>query len=140
MRLSDFDCVIWNKEEEEYEHPSQVLRILECKSSGKDISEYEIELFTGICDKKNKKIYENDILKVSNGVLEYLAKVVMNEDRSYSLYDKNSMYSGQLLSLVKQGYTFEIVGNMKQNEYLMTGKRRAVIDKRRKLHDRDAVQ
>lgn len=114
MKLSDFDCVIWNKNDGVYEHPSEVIRILQRKYSGEDVTEYEIELFTGVYDKNGKKIYENDIIKASNESVKTTAIVVMDNDRSYSICDENLVHIGKLHSMDKQGYTLEIIGDIHQ--------------------------
>ena len=114
MKLQDIDFRIWNNEDTTYEHPSNIIRILQDKYSGKDVSKYSIELFTGFIAKNGKKIYEGDILQ--RDVRKYLVRYVEDE-------------SGlEIVELSNEGYVFfvseicnelEIIGNIHENKDLL---------------------
>lgn len=85
MKLADFDFRIWNKDEEtltyaskdwnlciSFSNPQQDYGVCESELhayyDGEPMcpSDCEIELWSGLCDKNGKKIYEGDIVKNRN--------------------------------------------------------------------------
>ncbi|ELQ6721620.1 hypothetical protein QRK54_001722, partial [Campylobacter coli] len=82
MKLKDFDFRIWDNTEKRYLNKielhkydkspveagttfTETDRINEVEFV-KNKNDLEIELFTGLYDKKDKKVYENDIVKVKS--------------------------------------------------------------------------
>ncbi|ECH5520823.1 hypothetical protein H2772_000737 [Campylobacter coli] len=147
MKLKDFDFRIWSVKKEKYldELYSNIISL----SSDKSIKGYnrnykilaiefspydsiplmndneecfEIELFTGIYDKKGKKVYENDIVKVKSLYDYFLAKIRIHKAGTFYFERKNGDYLGSLHYLVEdKGYTIEIIGNIHENKELLKG-------------------
>ncbi|HEG3996543.1 TPA: hypothetical protein SC644_001858, partial [Campylobacter coli] len=78
-----------------------------------------IELFTGLYDKKGKKVYENDIVKVKSLYDYFLAKISIHKEGTFYFEGKNGDYIGSLIYLVEdEGYTIETIGNIHENPEL----------------------
>ena len=114
MKLQDLDFRIWNNEDATYEHPSNIIIILQDKYSGKDVSKYSIELFTGLIGKNDKKIYEGDILSIYDSGDFINCSVFYNKDeaRFVDIVDDEEddlpWYSD-----------IEVVGNIHENKDLL---------------------
>ncbi|EAL2599473.1 hypothetical protein AZE66_08950 [Campylobacter coli] len=79
-----------------------------------------IELFTGLYDKKGKKVYENDIVKVKSLYDCFLAKISIHKEGTFYFEGKNGDYIGSLIYLVEdEGYTIETIGNIHENPELL---------------------
>ncbi|EJS9944640.1 hypothetical protein NV133_001177 [Campylobacter coli] len=93
-----------------------------CKVKDFTTCNYEIELFTGIYDKKGKKVYENDIVKVKSLYDYFLAKISIHKEGTFYFEGKNGDYIGSLIYLVEdEGYTIETIGNIHENKELLKG-------------------
>ncbi|EAL1894674.1 hypothetical protein FDL42_03040 [Campylobacter coli] len=150
MKLKDFDFRIWDNIEKKYiktphglyientEHNdassySRIIGNYEQRSFYIDYpfndrnNEYydneecfEIELFTGLYDKKGKKVYENDIVKVKSLYDYFLAKISIHKEGTFYFEGKNGDYIGSLIYLVEdEGYTIETIGNIHENPELL---------------------
>ncbi len=101
--------------------------LYEASHSGEDIylqsSSYIIEQCTGLKDKNNKLIYENDILKSDDGEESYMIRVKYFEDEAkyyIAYYVDNGDWEYNLDELEMQDlYQFEIIGNIYENPELM---------------------
>ncbi len=89
MKLQDFDFRIWDKH-----HKGCGNKDCKCQTKyvyGEEaktrLSEFkedcEIELFTGLYDKKGKKVYENDIVKVKSLYDYFLAKISIHKEGTF---------------------------------------------------------
>ncbi|EOC3259206.1 YopX family protein [Campylobacter coli] len=93
-----------------------------CKVKDFTTCNYEIELFTGLYDKKGKKVYENDIVKVKSLYDYFLAKISIHKEGTFYFEGKNGDYIGSLIYLVEdEGYTIETIGNIHENKELLKG-------------------
>ncbi|EPY8039699.1 YopX family protein [Campylobacter coli] len=146
MKLKDFDFRIWSVKKEKY--LDELYNNIISLSSDKSIKGYnrnykilaiefspydsiplmndeecfEIELFTGIYDKKGKKVYENDIVKVKSLYDYFLAKISIHKAGTFYFEGKNGDYIGSLIYLVEdEGYTIETIGNIHENKELLKG-------------------
>ncbi|EPA1906582.1 YopX family protein [Campylobacter coli] len=133
MKLSDFDFRIWdgkkyinNVKGGVYIH--KINDYIKCLKRNQDCYDYEfelddldnsnleIELFTGLYDKKDKKVYENDIVKVKSLYDYFLAKISIHKEGTFYFEGKNGDYIGPLIYLVEdEGYTIETIGNIHEN-------------------------
>lgn len=140
MKLKNFDFRIWNKKYSCYitegiENPICVASdntLDKCNKGYKVLSldwapydtmplvnentkedDYEIELFTGICDKNGKKIYDGDILYSS----EDLLYVVKFKNGAFYLVEPDDIDEGNKgeMLLFSAQRIFEIVGNINEN-------------------------
>ncbi|MGI7251980.1 YopX family protein [Campylobacter coli] len=136
MKLKDFDFRIWDNTEKRYlneielhkydKYPveagttfTETDRINEVEFV-KNKNDLEIELFTGLYDKKDKKVYENDIVKVKSLYDYFLAKISIHKEGTFYFEGKNGDYIGSLIYLVEdEGYTIEIIGNIHENPELL---------------------
>ncbi|RJF55648.1 hypothetical protein D4L84_08315 [Campylobacter coli] len=126
MKLKDFDFRIWDKH-----HKGCGNKDCKCQTKyvyGEEaktrLSEFkedcEIELFTGLYDKKGKKVYENDIVKVKSLYDYFLAKISIHKEGTFYFKGKNGDYIGSLIYLVEdEGYTIEAIGNIHENAELL---------------------
>ncbi|MBT0864761.1 hypothetical protein KJQ68_06815 [Campylobacter coli] len=137
MKLSDFDFRIWdgkkyinNIKGGVYIHKDNTG--VKCLNRNQDCYDYEfelddldnsnleIELFTGLYDKKDKKVYENDIVKVKSLYDYFLAKISIHKEGTFYFEGKNGDYIGSLIYLVEdEGYTIETIGNIHENSELL---------------------
>ncbi|EOH4415146.1 YopX family protein [Campylobacter coli] len=137
MKLSEFDFRIWdgkkyinNIKGGVYIH--KINDHIKCLNRNQDCYDYEfeldeldnsnleIELFTGLYDKKDKKVYENDIVKVKSLYDYFLAKISIHKEGTFYFEGKNGDYIGSLIYLVEdEGYTIETIGNINENEGLL---------------------
>ncbi|EIM0862151.1 hypothetical protein LMO91_000364 [Campylobacter coli] len=137
MKLSDFDFRVWdgrkyvnNIKGGVYIHKkdtdvkclnrNQACYDYEFQLDDLDNSNLEIELFTGLYDKKDKKVYENDIVKVKSLYDYFLAKISIHKEGTFYFEGKNGDYIGSLIYLVEdEGYTIEAIGNINENAELL---------------------
>ncbi|HEF1354883.1 TPA: hypothetical protein R8R39_000793 [Campylobacter jejuni] len=137
MKLSDFDFRVWdgkkyinNIKGGVYIH--KINDYIKCLKRNQDCYDYEfelddldnsnleIELFTGLYDKKDKKVYENDIVKVKSLYDYFLAKISIHKEGTFYFEGKNGDYIGSLIYLVEdEGYTIEAIGNIHENAELL---------------------
>ncbi|EOI0504121.1 YopX family protein [Campylobacter coli] len=137
MKLKDFDFRIWdgkkyinNIKGGVYIH--KINDHIKCLNRNQDCYDYEfeldeldnsnleIELFTGLYDKKGKKVYENDIVKVKSLYNYFLAKISIHKEGTFYFEGKNGDYIGSLIYLVEdEGYTIEAIGNIHENAELL---------------------
>ncbi|EGQ2280047.1 hypothetical protein I2550_001214 [Campylobacter coli] len=137
MKLKDFDFRIWdgrkyvnNIKGGVYIHKKDT--DVKCLNRNQDCYDYEfqlddldnsnleIELFTGLYDKKDKKVYENDIVKVKSLYDYFLAKISIHKEGTFYFEGKNGDYIGSLIYLVEdEGYTIEAIGNINENAELL---------------------
>ncbi|HED7336528.1 TPA: hypothetical protein R5486_001336 [Campylobacter coli] len=137
MKLSDFDFRVWDgrkyvnnikggvyihKEDTDVKclNRNQACYDYEFQLDDLDNSNLEIELFTGLYDKKDKKVYENDIVKVKSLYDYFLAKISIHKEGTFYFEGKNGDYIGSLIYLVEdEGYTIEAIGNIHENAELL---------------------
>ncbi|EAJ2239235.1 hypothetical protein COO88_07875 [Campylobacter jejuni] len=150
MKLQDFDFRIWDNIEKKYIKTPHGLYIEntehnDASNCNRIIANYEqrafyidypfndrnneyydneeslsIELFTGLYDKKDKKVYENDIVKVKSLYDYFLAKISIHKEGTFYFEGKNGDYIGSLIYLVEdEGYTIEAIGNINENAELL---------------------
>ncbi|EAH7623815.1 hypothetical protein EOT27_04755 [Campylobacter jejuni] len=150
MKLKDFDFRIWDNIEKKYIKTPHGLYIEntehnDASNCNRIIANYEqcefyidypfndrnneyydneeslsIELFTGLYDKKGKKVYENDIVKVKSLYDYFLAKISIHKEGTFYFEGKNGDYIGSLIYLVEdEGYTIETIGNIHENPELL---------------------
>ncbi|WP_201464238.1 YopX family protein [Campylobacter coli] len=150
MKLQDFDFRIWDNIEKKYIKTPHGLYIEntehnDASNCNRIIANYEqrafyidypfndrnneyydneeslsIELFTGLYDKKDKKVYENDIVKVKSLYDYFLAKISIHKEGTFYFEGKNGDYIGSLIYLVEdEGYTIETIGNIHENPELL---------------------
>lgn len=150
MKLSDFDFRIWDNIEKKYiksqnglyiansEHNfHQCNRLIEnllqsefyvCEPFNGSNKEYRtnenaflIELWTGYYDKNHKKIYEGDILKLTEKRESNIAKArcyVEYKGGCFVLYGLNRYYEGALDTNLSY-QDAEIIGNIHEKEDLL---------------------
>ncbi|EHN8328380.1 hypothetical protein KJ522_001716 [Campylobacter coli] len=150
MKLKDFDFRVWDNIEKKYIKTPHGLYIEntehnDASNCNRIIANYEqrafyidypfndrnneyydneeslsIELFTGLYDKKGKKVYENDIVKVKSLYDCFLAKISIHKEGTFYFEGKNGDYIGSLIYLVEdEGYDTEIIGNIHENPELL---------------------
>ncbi len=150
MKLQDFDFRVWDNIEKKYIKTPHGLYIEntehnDASNCNRIIANYEqrafyidypfndrnneyydneeslsIELFTGLYDKKDKKVYENDIVKAKSLYDYFLAKISIHKEGTFYFEGKNGDYIGSLIYLVEdEGYTIETIGNIHENPELL---------------------
>ncbi|HEB7554775.1 TPA: hypothetical protein RZH69_001789 [Campylobacter coli] len=142
MKLKDFDFRIWDNVENKYIEAKSYLciakkdnnkdceRILDVAndcSGYDDISfnnytddRYDIELFTGLCNKNGKKIYEGDILYYFFKNESYKFKVVFKEGAFYLIeFDDGGEECDEDLISEFLLSEMEIIGNIHENAKLL---------------------
>ncbi|EAI3388596.1 YopX family protein [Campylobacter coli] len=119
MKLNEFDFRIYDITNEYYMEPKFAFR----DEVGSDRDNYEIELFTGLCDKNGNKIYEGDILYSFEDCPEdeaFKYKVVFKEGAFYLVEcgDNGKEYDEDL---IKEFWLteMEIMGNINENAELL---------------------
>ncbi|RTJ78322.1 hypothetical protein [Campylobacter jejuni] len=88
MKLDNFDFRIWNEKKGTYEDSDSIVKVFQDKLCNKDVSNYNIELFTGVFDKHNNKIHVGDIIKVT----EFNGKELFYEVRYDDLFNSNVLF------------------------------------------------
>ncbi|EAK2120854.1 hypothetical protein BKY61_09425 [Campylobacter coli] len=122
MKLSEFDFRVWDKDEKCFLDPYTKSRAVVKNLPNEKLLNLEIELFTGLYDKKDKKVYENDIVKVKSLYDYFLAKISIHKEGTFYFEGKNGDYIGSLIYLVEdEGYTIETIGNIHENKELLKG-------------------
>lgn len=143
MKLADFDFRIWDKGEETltyaskdwkldigFSNPQQDYGVCESELhayyDGEPMcpSDCEIELWSGLCDKNGKRIYEGDILAHDNGYgIEYHSKVVFeNGVFKIAIIEHPAV---EIIEDLRTGFV-AVVGNIHENADLL-GKERGLI-------------
>ncbi|HED6196031.1 TPA: hypothetical protein R5X04_000911 [Campylobacter coli] len=123
MKLSEFDFRIYHNIRNEYIMDKDIISSLfnDLINGATDLTiDYKLELFTGLYDKKGKKVYENDIVKVKSLYDCFLAKISIHKEGTFYFEGKNGDYIGSLIYLVEdEGYTIEAIGNIHENAELL---------------------
>ncbi|EAK0311103.1 YopX family protein [Campylobacter coli] len=123
MKLSEFDFRIYHNIRNEYIMDKDIISSLfnDLINGATDLTiDYKLELFTGLYDKKGKKVYENDIVKVKSLYDYFLAKISIHKEGTFYFEGKNGDYIGSLIYLVEdEGYTIEAIGNIHENAELL---------------------
>ncbi|HAN0599524.1 TPA: hypothetical protein ROE93_001865 [Campylobacter jejuni] len=135
MKLQDFDFRVWDKH-----HKGCGNKDCKCQTKyvyGEEaktrLSEFkedcEMELFTGLYDKKGKKVYENDIVK--NESLEeiyYITRdntykmfkiIIYDKDCNENLYRKKNPADINLLKMLVSDKNMSVIGNIHENPELL---------------------
>ncbi|EGD0208523.1 MULTISPECIES: YopX family protein [unclassified Campylobacter] len=135
MKLGDFSFRLWSSREKHYitnnlclvefnHNPGEIKAGLLFGEYGNyDFIEnyddkFEIELWTGYCDKNGKNIYENDIVKVEDNGNASIFKVGFSNNMGFSAsLQTEAILPYQLKILASKG--FEIIGNIHENAELL---------------------
>ncbi|ECO7023668.1 TPA: YopX family protein [Campylobacter jejuni] len=121
MKLKNFDFRIWNTACKKYIDDVGLISNIMCDlihSATDIIEDFEIELWTGYCDKNGKNIYENDIVKVEDNGNASIFKVGFSNNMGFSVsLQTEAILSYQLKILASKG--FEIIGNIHENAELL---------------------
>lgn len=143
MKLANFDFRIWDKGEETltyaskdwklgigFSNPQQdnweVESVLHAYYDGEPQcpDDCEMELWSGFCDKNNKRIYENDIILDSQRH-KYVVSIC-DESKNWVLLELDLKPCCSLIEILQEGYV-EVIGNIHENTELLIEK--GVIDK-----------
>ncbi|EOI0354428.1 YopX family protein [Campylobacter coli] len=114
MKLSEFDFRIWDKDEKCFLDPYTKSRAVVKDLPNEKLLNLEIELFTGLYDNNNNKIYEGDIISiyVSGDFINYT--VVYNKDKASFV---------AIVDDYEEDFTFysdiEVIGNIHENEEIL---------------------
>ncbi|EAK7576588.1 TPA: hypothetical protein SE409_001720 [Campylobacter coli] len=135
MKLSDFDFRIWNNNSKTYEAGSIIeslgfiTSVFNQLTYEKPTIDYEIELWTGLYDKNDKKIYEGDVIKyvyifkhelLDKGMIKKLPKKVsigcIGIDNFLGF---KILKNKELQCFMKDIANIEIIGNIHENKELL---------------------
>lgn len=79
--------------------------------------EVNLMQYTGLKDKNGKEIYEGDILRIKNSLIELEGEVIWDTiDLSFEVYDKENDCKEMLWYTNKE---FEVLGNIYENPELL---------------------
>lgn len=126
MKLSDFDFRVYHNIRNEYITDKYIISNLfnDLINGATDlIMDHEIELFTGFCDKNNKKIYEGDILKIKEDYNKTGKGFVQYHKGIFKIINKKSSheYCVTYLGYILCRENIEIIGNIHENSELIKG-------------------
>ncbi|TXE79677.1 hypothetical protein FPD46_06325 [Campylobacter peloridis] len=143
MKLSDFDFRIWDNKDNDFLETKLDFLCIAKKDKHKDFERildvaedcsgyesssyfdytddrYEIELWTGLCDKSGKKIYEGDIITLCHFGQKWIGVVWFGRNGFViTSKDENAEQGGELSYFEKYFYDFEVVGNIHENKDLL---------------------
>lgn len=119
MKLKDFDFRIADKEKARdyiyYFDPKKFMEKMPIDTSLYET--LELELWSGVCDKRGFRIYEGDILAHDNGYgIEYHSKVVFeNGVFKIAIIEHPAV---EIMEGLETGFV-EVVGNIHENKELL---------------------
>ncbi|MCR6580377.1 YopX family protein [Campylobacter insulaenigrae] len=142
MKLKDFDFRIWNNNAKKYESECIIDALGFVESVFKQLTyenetiNYELELWTRLYDKNDKKIYEGDIIRyptINSSNFLYYVVLINPEINVFELFratmdlEKNKLLdiskidrlSLYLFKNINKKEEREIIGNIHQNEDLL---------------------
>lgn len=136
MKLKDFDFRLWHKPSKRFVDMSvrgADLRIIPAD----DDYNMELELWSGLCDKEGKRIYEGDIVAHVDKCrcIEYLSKVVFENGvfkYEYNVYvSDNNVTRKRLAVEIMQGTGDDciVLGNIHENADLLKKEKELVLIK-----------
>lgn len=135
MRLKDFDFRIYDRKNKQYITEDKLesvgLGVVKCANTcaflyfldDKSIDYYtdvDIELWTGLYDKYNRKIFEGDIVShlVDGGGVEYLSRVEFNQQKGmFEFICIEHPCVSDFSSLANK--TIKVIGNIYENPELL---------------------
>lgn len=114
MKLQDFDFRMWSTEAKLYFEPTIELERGKVRLIPENDDSIEIELWTRFYDKNGKKIYEGDIIEITDTEDIYVqtAKVVFNSLGFVIETGSN------LSDYYHRRYIIEVIGNIHENKDL----------------------
>lgn len=119
MKLKDFDFRIWDSNTNKFVEVliSDNIRAVPRNNDNND--NIEIELWSGFRDKNRINIYENDILRDSQG--DRYVVSICDESRSWILLKLDLSPCCSLIEILQEGYV-EVIGNIHENAELLKEK------------------